>query len=210
MKPLEFLEKLRYELQEINLKISRHRFIEDLSQGKISIDKIRNLLQQQYYIARSDSKALALMYSRSEYPDNDFFLKLIISHQEAIKKVDESLDKLGIKKETIVPNPRAVAFTHFFFYIAYFRSLPEQIILILINFPIFIENINKIGLLINKNYNLYLPFFVEAKWDRELEYFALKILEKYSLEEYKEIPLLALTIQKYELEFWNAIYEETF
>jgi len=207
MQPLEFLEKLRYELQDLNQKILRHKFIEELSEGKLSIEKIKYFLVQQNYIARRDAKALAIMYSRSDYPENDFFLKLLVSHQEAIKNLEISLEKLGLKEQEIMPNPKAIAFTHFFFNIAYFNSLPEQIIAILINFPIFIENINKIGKLLNEKYGIYLPFLVEAKWDRELEFMALKILEKYDLEKNKDIKDIARLIQEYELQFWDAVYE---
>jgi hypothetical protein len=39
MTPLEFIEKLRHELEEINQKITKHPFILDAVQGKLSIEK---------------------------------------------------------------------------------------------------------------------------------------------------------------------------
>jgi len=127
MKPLEFLEKLRYELQDINQKILRHKFIEELSQGKITIEKIKYLLEQQYYIASRDAKALALMYSRSEFPDNDFFLNLLNGHQEALRRLEQSFSILGIDKEKIKPNYKAIAYTHYFFNLAFLVQLLSKL-----------------------------------------------------------------------------------
>jgi len=206
MKPLEFLEKLRYELQDINQKILRHKFIEELSQGKITIEKIKYLLEQQYYIASRDAKALALMYSRSEFPDNDFFLNLLNGHQEALRRLEQSFSILGIDKEKIKPNYKAIAYTHYFFNLAFFGSIAEQIIAILINFPIFIENLIKIGKILKEKYNLEISFFTQARWEREVEFLALKILEKYELHKDERIKEAARLIQEYELEFWDEMY----
>ncbi len=205
MTPLEFIEKLRYEFAELNSKILRHPFIMDAVEGKLSLDKMKLLISQQYYIASNDAKALAIMYSRSNYPANTFFLKLLESHQLALNHLEKTLKFFNI--ENIKPLARAVSYTHFLFHLAYFASIEEQIVAIVINFPVFIENINKIGKALKEKYNIVeASFFEEARWDKEAEFLGLKILEKYDLEKNERIKELVRLIQEYELEFWDAIY----
>jgi len=205
MTALEFLERLRYELSEINNKILRHRFITEIVEGKLDINKIKDFAEQQFYIASNDAKALAIMYSRSNFPENDFFLKLLIEHQEALKRLMNFLKNLNVDVSKIKPKAQTVAFTHFFFKLAFLHNIEEQIVCILINFPIFIENLNKIGKALKEKYNIQeVSFFEEAKWDKELEFLALKILENYKLGE--NVKISARLIQEYELMYWDSFY----
>lgn len=205
MTPLEFIEKLRHELKDINDKILKHPFITEAVQGNLSLDKIKLFVENQFYIASNDSKALAIMYSRAEYPDNEFFLKLLVSHQKALERLRDLINYFKIDLREIKVNARIVSYTHFFFNLAFLGSLQEQIVAILINFPIFIEAINKLGKALKENYQIQeVSFFQEAKWDRELEYLALKILEKYNLQDEK-IKRTARLIQEYELEYWDSL-----
>jgi len=206
MTPLEFIEKLRHELEEINQKITKHPFILDAVQGKLGIEKIRLFIEQQHYVALNDAKALAIMYSRSDFPDNEFFLRLLVSHQKALERLNKIIHHFNIDVNKIKPISKAISYTHFLFHLAFFGSIQEQVIAIIINFPIFIESINKLGKALREKYQFSeVSFFEEAKWDKELEFLALKILEKHDFQT-PSVKNAARLIQEYELEYWDCLY----
>lgn len=64
----------------------------------------------------------------------------------------------------------------------------------------------KIGKILKEKYNLEISFFTQARWEREVEFLALKILEKYELHKDERIKEAARLIQEYELEFWDEMY----
>jgi len=208
MLPLELLEKIRYELSEINSRILRNNYIKSLNELKFSINAIKLFVEQQYYIATNDAKAIAIMYSRTDYPDNIFFFKLLEGHQVALERLDKLLKYFNIDKEKIFPLPSVVAYTHFLLKLALHHTIQEQIFSILINFPIFIENINKMGKILKEKYNLEeLSFFVDAVWEKEIEFLGLKILEKYDLN-FEKILKVVKMIQEYELMYWENLNQE--
>jgi len=210
MKSREFIERIRLDLHDINSKILNHKFIKDLSEGKIELNKIKYFLSQQYYIATHDARALAIMYSRCEYPDNEFFFQLLLGHQQALKNLTKDLKSLSIDPSIIkeILNHKAIAYTNFLLSLAWYGTLEEQIVAILINFPIFVSNINKMGSILKERYGIEVKFFLEAKWEKDLEDLGLSILDKLTLEgREKELRLISRLIQEYELDYWDAVYE---
>jgi TENA/THI-4/PQQC family. len=208
MIPLEILERLRYSLSEINSQILRNNYIKGLSELKFNLNAVRLFSEQQYYIASNDAKAIAIMYSRSDYPDNTFFFKLLEGHQIALERLERLITYFNIEKEKIYPLPSVVAYTHFLLKLSLFHPIQEQIFAILINFPIFIENINKMGKILQEKYNFpEVSFFVDSKWEREIEFLALKILEKYDIN-FEKVFKTTKMIQEYELIYWESLYQE--
>ena len=60
-----FLSEMRGKLSEDNEKIINHGLVREAEDGRLSIDKIRLFVTQQYYIVSYDLRSLAVMLSRS-------------------------------------------------------------------------------------------------------------------------------------------------
>ncbi|MEM0374011.1 MAG: hypothetical protein QXL33_07800 [Sulfolobaceae archaeon] len=211
MNARELIKEIRDEVKDLNEKILNHKFVKDIMKGNINLNKIKYFLVQQYYIARNDARALAIMYSRADYPDNEFFFKLLLGHQNALKALNDDLKSFNINFDNVVYslNYRAISYTHFLQNLAYYGSLEEQIVAILINFPIFVININNIGNVL-KERGIEVKFFLGAKWEEDLEDLGLKILDKnldIDKEKLKRLKNVARLIQEYELEYWNSVYD---
>lgn len=189
------LSQIRQELSEINSKILNHKFIKLAEEGKISVEKIQLLYEQQWYIVNSDVKSLAIMLSRAREQDEiDFFVLALEGDYAGLKALRK------VVKGNYPPLPFAVAYTHYLSWLANYASIGEQVLALVVNLPVWIENCRKLAKAFKGKIDVeFFELFANAKVDEEL---AERIISRYDSKRYLEIARL---IQSYELAFWDSL-----
>jgi TENA/THI-4/PQQC family. len=181
------IREIREKISELNNKIlSIPSFIE--------IEKLKLFYDQQWYIVNYDLKSLAIMVSRANKQDEiDFFINAMLGDYEGLKLLRDVAEK------TREPIPEAVSYTHYLSWLANYANTGEQVLALVINFPIWAEKCKKLAENFKGRYDIkFLEFFANAKLnEKEAE----DIIKRYE-GNYLNI---ARMIQYYEYLFWNAI-----
>lgn len=189
------LSQIRQELAQINQKILNHQFIKLAEEGKLPVEKIQLLYEQQWYIVNYDVRSLAIMLSKAKEQDEvDFFISALEGDYAGLKILRK------VVKGNYPPLPLAVAYTHYLSWLANYANTGEQVLALVVNLPVWSENCRRLAKAFKGKIDVeFLELFANAKVDEEL---AEKIISRYESKRYLEI---AKMIQSYELAFWDSL-----
>lgn len=212
MNPRGLLEKVRRELSGLNQEIVNNRFVLDALDGRLSLDRIRLFVENQYYIVYHDARSLALMAKNSRTQEEaEYFSKLAMGDLKAFKDLVRLGEELGVglrefSKLRIIPG--SVAYTHYMAWLAMYGNPGEQALALVVNLPVWGEACSKLGRALREKYGVsntsFLEFFASTPGWVEEE--GLAIMGRYMDGSEERYRLVARMIQAYEAGFWEGVY----
>jgi len=204
----DILARLREELRQTNEYILNHPLVLEAERGKLSINILKALVINQLYIVPHDLKALSFILSRSRYPDEIEFFKILVDGDyralHALRKLAEELN-VTLDLERIVPE--AVTYTHYLSWLALNASLGEAAVAMIVNLPVWGSNTARLARALRNIYDVKAVNFFELFSGpyEELEKMSYPIIERYlDMERYRFVVRM---IQTYERMFWDGIYK---
>jgi len=211
LKAKELLESVRRELMPLNERILNHPYIVDAEEGRLPLEKVKLFVGQQYYIVSHDVKSLAIMVSRAEGKEVDYFTLLLQGDLQALSNLIKMASSLGLSVqdlEDFQPIPEASAYTHYLTFLANYGTAGEQAFALVVNLPVWGSACGRLAKSLKAKYGVTETSFLEAfasvpEW---VESQALEIVEPYLPKVEQRIRRAAKLIQSYELMFWDGIY----
>jgi len=202
---------MREELSHLNERILNHPFVLDAESGKLPRDKLRIFLGQQNYIVSNDIRSIALMLSRSNPKEAEFFQLLLEGDLQAHRNLLKMAESAGIRTDELTkvePIPQAVAYTHYLAFLACNASAGEQAFAMVVNLPVWGSACGRLSRALRERYGVADTSFLDAFAETPawLEEKAMAIVEDYLPTREREIRVAAKLIQAYELMFWDGIY----
>ncbi len=213
MEGAEIVRILRDKLKEENEYIINHPVIKKAIKGELPKDSIKKFVVNQLYIVPHDLRSLAKLLSRAKYDDEVEFFRVCIegdytAHKELIKLASElNIDPNNTDELLKYLSPKAVAYTHYLAWLANYASLGEAAIALVINLPVWGNNVGRLGEALREKYGIKeVGFFkIFSQPYDELERLAYPIIERY--EDLRRYELIVRLIQSYERMFWDSLLE---
>jgi thiaminase len=208
-----FLQNLRQELSGENEKILNHKFVKDAEDGRLSVEKLKLFVTQQYYTVNHDLRSLAAMLSRGRNDDEvDFFRMLLDGDREALKMLILLSTELGLRQvelDCAVILAGAASYTHYLAWLASYANAGEQAAALTVNLPVWGSNCKRLGNALRKKYGLKETALFElfSGPTEAIEAPALKIMDNYIEWHSSGMERCARLIQAYELSFWDTVYQ---
>ncbi len=213
MNACEIISVLRSKLEEENKYILNHPVISRAIEGSLPMDAIRKFVVNQLYIVPYDMRSLSKLLARSKYDDEVKFFKLCVDGDyQAYIELVKLANEVGIKLESeeVIArylSPKAVAYTHYLAWLANYASLGEAAVALVINLPIWGNNVGRLGKALKEKYGIKEVGFFElfSRPYDELERLSYPIIERYvDMVRYE---LVSRMIQSYERMFWDSLLE---
>jgi thiaminase len=212
-KPSNFLQNLRQQLSKENERILNHEFVKDAEDGKLSVEKVKLFVTQQYYTVNHDLRSLATMISRGSNDDEvDYFRMLLDGDREALKKLILISTELGLSQvelDSAVILAGAASYTHYLAWLANYANTGEQVAALTVNLPVWGSNCRRLRKALKDKYSLKETGFFElfSGPTEAIEAPALKIMDSYLDKHSSGMERCARLIQAYELSFWDTVYQ---
>ena len=209
MKASNFIADLRQKMAKENEKILNHRLVKEAEGGSLNPVKLKIFAIQQHYIISYDLRSLATMLARSTSRDEaDFFYMLVTGDNEASKQLQTLSVELGLSEDIKSSKllPRAVVYTHYLAWLANYANPGEQAAALTVNLPVWGSACRRLGYALKEKYHIKNTGFFElfsGPYDA-IDEAAARITDRYA----SSMERCARFIQRYELMFWDSIYEE--
>lgn len=203
----KLLDETRSELEPLNESVRNHPLLADAESGRLPLDVVKLLVENQLYIVHHDIRNLAIMTAKTTSHDEaSYFTKLQNGDLQAYDLLLKMAEELNISNPRISPN--AVAYTHYLAWLALYANPGEQAFAVIVNLPVWGAACGRLAKALKQNYAVknvgFLEFFSETPaW---VEEDGLKIVEKYVAASRQRMKTIAKTIQRYEAMFWDAVY----
>jgi thiaminase len=212
-KASNFLQNLRQQLSKENEKILNHKFVKDAEDGRLSVEKVKLFVTQQYYTVNHDLRSLAAMLSRSRNDDEvDFFRMLLDGDREALKRLILIAMELGLSQvelDSAVILAGAASYTHYLAWLANYANAGEQAAALTVNIPVWGSNCRRLGNALREKYGLKETGFFElfSGPTEIIDAPALRIMDNYLDRHSSGMERCVRLIQAYELSFWDTVYQ---
>jgi len=157
----ELIGELRSELGELETRIRRHPFLDELEAGRVDRERLRGFAGEQYHIIRSDLRSVALLVSRfGASSSGPFFVATLQGEGMALGALGEfaaavGLDAAGL--EAYEPTPAAQAYPAYMAWLALYGSDAEVAAGYLVNFTAWGENCGRMSAALRARYGLSAP-----------------------------------------------------
>jgi thiaminase len=211
---LQLVEQIRSDLRPLESKISRHRYLTALEDGRVRRDLLKVFAGQQHHIIRSDLRSIALMLSRQGMLQSLHFLMNVLQGETtALDALNAFVRVLGLNTgdlEIFEPLPAAHAYCTFVAWLALYGSDAELAGAFLINLPAWGANCGRMHKALHEKYGIApsaLGFFDLFANMPSFEQEALSIIQN-GIDRGVSTPLIyraARMLQSYELMFWDAM-----
>ncbi|MGC9153360.1 MAG: TenA family transcriptional regulator [Vulcanisaeta sp.] len=208
----EFLERVRKNLEQLNNVILNHPLIKDAEEGKLPINVIKAFITNQWYIVNHDLRSLAMALGRTRTIEElEFFKMLLDGDYNALHELMKLMKELNIEpRDPLMLEiiPEAVQYTHYLAWLANYASPQEFALAIIVNMPVWGQNVARLGNSLRNKYGIReIGFFEVFKGPfNELEDRALSLARNIDDASLVRAMNMAYTIQIYEKAFWDAIY----
>ena len=212
----QLVGQIRSELEDLDEKIRRHRYLDALEAGLIQGDALRAFAGQQYHIITSDVRSVALSVSRHGTLASRTFLMNVLQGELAASDVllsfATALGMSGDDLEACEPLPEAHAYCAFVAWLAIYGSDAELAGGFLVNFAAWGANCGRMAKALQEKYGLAAPdvaFFKLFASMRPFEEEALGVIQG-GLDRGIPARLIhraARMLQGYELMYWDALAE---
>lgn len=204
------LQDVRKELERLNLEIINHPILKSAEGGELKRSVIEAFVINQWYIVNHDLRSLSIGLSRSSNMEElDIFKALVDGDYNALKELIKLMRELRIEVKdplTYKISPKAIAYTHYLAWLANYAKPSEFLFASIVNLPIYAYVVTKFGDSLKKHYGIKETGFFDvfkASY-AELEDRIAKLVEN---EDFNRLKTIGYTIQSYEKEFWDSIYE---
>ena len=212
----QLVGQIRSELEDLDEKIRRHRYLDALEAGLIQGDALRAFAGQQYHIITSDVRSVALSVSRHGTLASRTFLMNVLQGELAASDVLLSFAAaLGMSVddlEACEPLPEAHSYCAFVAWLAFYGSDAELAGGFLVNFAAWGANCGRMAKALQEKYGFAAPdvaFFKLFASMRPFEEEALGVIQG-ALDRGIPARLIhraARMLQGYELMYWDALVE---
>ena len=212
MEPRELLEDIRKALEPLNKVILNHPMIRDAEYGRLSINTIKAFITNQWYIVNHDLRSLAIALSRTRNViELELMKTLVDGDYNALHELMRLMRELGIEiKDPLMLEiiPEAVQYTHYLAWLANYASIQEFSLAIIVNMPVWGQNVVRLGNALRSKYGIKeIGFFESFKGPfTELENKVLEVIRDISEQSIVRARNMAYIIQNYEKAFWDAVY----
>jgi thiaminase len=207
-----FLQNLRQQLSKENEKILNHEFVKDAEDGRLSVEKVKLFVTQQYYTINYDLRSLAAMLSKSRNDDEvDFFRMLLDADREALRRLMLLSRELGLRQVDLdfaVILAGAASYTHYLSWLANYANAGEQAAALTVNLPVWGSNCKRLGNALRTKYGVKETGLFElfSGPTEAIDAPALKIMDNCLDKHSSSMERCARLIQAYELSFWDTVY----
>jgi pyrroloquinoline quinone (PQQ) biosynthesis protein C len=154
----ELVEKIRAELQPLEEKILRHRYLKALDTGRLARDKLRIFAGQQYHIIASDLRSIALLLSRhGNLPSRPYLRGVLEGENAAFEALLKFAHALGMSEEELCaaePIPTSFAYSAFVAWLALYGSDAELAAAFVVNFAAWGANCGRMSTALKTHYSL--------------------------------------------------------
>jgi thiaminase len=212
VEPRELLESIRKALEPLNEVIINHPMIRDAEDGRLSMNTIKAFVMNQWYIVNYDLRSLAIALGRTRSTAELEFMKMLLDGDyNALHELMKLMRELGIEIKdplTLDIIPEAVQYTHYLAWLSNYASMPEFALAIIVNMPVWGQNVVRLGNALRSKYGIREGGFFEAFRGpfTELENKALEVIRGIDDQSIIRAKNMAYIIQNYEKMFWDAIY----
>ena len=212
----DFIRNTQRRLANTIDTILNHSYLDALDNNKITKQKLEVFVCEQYHIISNDKRNFALMISKTS---NEIATKLFTTCMNtefnALENLTLMAEELGIDKTKIhnyEPLAGCQSYTNYLTKLAVYGLDAEILAALLVDFPVWGSNCNKMSSVLKKNYGftvnsrLFLDKFaspLQEEFVNESSKLIDSALPKYK----KEMYTAARLILDYELSFWDTIYK---
>jgi thiaminase len=211
----KLVEEVRRELRDVDARIAGHPYLEALSQGSVSREKLRLFAGEQYHIVGSDLRSFALLVSRyGDSPSGRFFLDMVQGERAALEALSAFAGGLGMTEAELrayEPTAGAQAYPAYVAWLALHASDAEVAGAFVVNLAAWGVNCAAASRALQSRYALsreQVEFFeLFAAPSPEFERAALDVVEAGLTRgvEPRLIRRAGHLLQGYELLFWDTM-----
>lgn len=195
--------------------ILNHPYISALEKKEISKEKLEIFVCEQYHIVANDERNFALMISKaSDDRSSKLFTACLHTELNALENLTLMAEELNIddkrKIDEYGPLAGCQSYTNYLTKLAVYGSDAEILTAILVDFPVWGANCDKMSSALKKNYGFtntscaFLDNFA-APLPREFVEKSNDIVRSALTTKEKEMRIAARLILEYELSFWDTI-----
>jgi thiaminase len=195
--------------------ILNHPYIEALEKKQIAKEKLEIFVCEQYHIVANDERNFALMISKaSDDRSSKLFTACLHTELNALEKLTLMAEELNIddkrKIDEYGPLAGCQSYTNYLTKLAVYSSDAEILTAILVDFPVWGANCDKMSSALKKNYGFtntscaFLDNFA-APLPREFVEKSNDIVGPALKTKEKEMRIAARLLLGYELSFWDTI-----
>jgi len=205
-------------LEPLTKRILGHAFIGEAKEGRLSREKLRRFVKEQYHIITGDFRNLALYTAFApEMWIQDFFLAILNAERKAYDNLVILGKALGVGLEEMArsePMPGALAFTNYFTRLATHGSIGQVASALVLDLDVWGANCHALSEALRGRYSLrredtaFLDAFHPVPEDfreraaKVIEYYLVKQGEEGKMRESARLAL------EYELMFWDTVYAD--
>jgi thiaminase len=157
----ELIGELRSELRDLETRIRRHPFLDELEAGRVDRERLRSFAGEQYHIIRSDLRSVALLVGRfGASSSGPFFMATLQGESLALQALTDFSAAVGLDAaalEAYEPTPAAQAYPAYMAWLALYGSDAEVAAGYLVNFTAWGENCGRMSAALRARYGLSAP-----------------------------------------------------
>ena len=210
-----FTEKMAANFSKTIDAIINHPYISALEKKEISKEKLEIFVCEQYHIVANDKRNFALMISKaSDDTSSKLFTACLHTELNALENLTLMAEELNIddkrKIDEYGPLAGCQSYTNYLTKLAVYGSDAEILTAILVDFPVWGANCDKMSSALKKNYGFtntscaFLDNFA-APLPREFVEKSNDIVGPALKTKEKEMRIAARLLLGYELSFWDTI-----
>lgn len=212
----QLIEKIRADLELLDQKIVRHRYLDALDKGRVAREKLKIFAGQQFHLISSDLRSVAgCVAHHGHLPSRPYLLGVLQGENsafEALRKFAAALGMSDDEARACEPLPAALAYSAFVAWLAVYGSDAELAAAFTVNFAAWGSNCGRMSRALKAQYGLpaeavaFFDFFADLP---PADDSAFAVIQG-GLERGVAPALVhraARLLQGYELMFWDSMAE---
>ena len=215
----DLLEDIRADLASVEEAIRSARFVAALAEGTVREEGLWAMAGEQRRIVASDRRSFAQLARRfASSPAHGWFVSMEQGESEALALLDGYAGWLALDEDwfgSYEPDPRAQAYPAFVAWLALNGSASAVAAAFLANLAAWGENCARVAAALRDAYGAgdaavaYFEFFAAAPPDVREDTLAVAQVGLDAGDDPREIRRAARLLQAYELQFWDALAEQS-
>jgi len=215
----DLLEDVRADLASVEEAIGSARFVDALAGGTVREEGLRAMAGEQRRIIASDRRSFAQLAARFPWsPAHGWFLSMEQGEAEALALLDGYAGWLALDEDWFgryEPEPRAQAYPAFVAWLALNGSVGAVTVAFLANLAAWGENCARVAAALRDAYGAgdaavaFFEFFAAPSPGFREDTLAVAQAGLDAGDDPREIRRAARLLQAYELQFWDALAEQS-
>jgi thiaminase len=215
----DLVEDIRADLASVEQAIRSARFIEALAEGTVGEEGLRAIAGEQRRIIASDRRSFAQLATRfASSPAHEWLLSMEQGESEALALLDGYVGWLALDEDWFgrhEPSPRAQAYPAFVAWLALNGSVGAVTVAFLANLAAWGENCAAVAAALRDAYGAgdaavaFFEFFAAPPPGFREDTLAVAQAGLDAGDDPREIRHAARLLQAYELQFWDALAEQS-